>query len=105
MIAMREIMNAEQTQVHPCNPQGWLRRLGSIAISPPGIRFATSCFPGNTLREKSVSDVSNPGRPVRRVSRAACNRPFVSFQTLRGSGSYIEWRPVIRRRLTLKEKK
>jgi hypothetical protein len=25
MIVMREIMNAKQTQVHPCNPsQGWL---------------------------------------------------------------------------------
>jgi hypothetical protein len=37
MIVMREIMNAKQTQVHPCNPsQGWLRRLSSIALSSPG---------------------------------------------------------------------
>lgn len=34
---MREIMNAKQTQVHPCNPsQGCLRRLRSIALSSPG---------------------------------------------------------------------
>jgi hypothetical protein len=37
MIVMREITNAKQTQVHPCNPsQGWLRRLSSIALSSHG---------------------------------------------------------------------
>ncbi len=89
MNVMREILNAEQTQVHPCNPsQGWLRRLSSIALSPPGRIVAyrindpwLSCrLEANALIEQGCEPASDIG-PVKRPRIPKCHWPISREQT------------------------